>query len=234
MEENPITESKIEVTWLGHAAFMIVVNGKNLLFDPWIEGNPRSPLGSYRDIKNVDYILVSHDHRDHGLEDGAKISGTTGAAFVGVFELANRAKDLGAAKILPGNIGGIIVHKDMEIFLSSAYHSCDLGVPCGFVVRTGGTTIYHAGDTSLFRDMELIADRWNIDLALLPIGSTYTMDPYDAMRAVKLLNPKKVIPMHYNTFPQVEQDPGKFRELVHATCRNCTVIVMEPGVNVLI
>ena len=109
-----------------------------------------------------------------------------------------------------------------------------MGVPCGFVVRIGDTTIYHSRDTSLFRDMELIAERYNIDLALLPIGSTYTMDPYDAMRAVKLLNPKKVIPMHYNTFPQVEQEPEKFRHLVHANCRNCTVIVMEPGVKVIL
>ncbi len=96
-----MAESKIEVTWLGHAAFMIALNGKKLLFDPWIDGNPLSPLGSYRDIKNADYILVTHDHSDHGLEDGARISGATGAAFVGVFELANRAKDLGAANVLP-------------------------------------------------------------------------------------------------------------------------------------
>ena len=207
---------------------------KILLFDPWIDGNPSSPLGSYSDIESADYVFVTHDHRDHGLGDGAKISGATGATFVGVFELANRAKELGASNILPGNIGGVIGDEDIEIYFVQAFHSCNVGVPCGFVVRTGRKIIYHAGDTSLFQDMELIAERYNIDLALLPIGSTYTMDPYDAMRAVKLLKPRTVIPMHYNTFPQVEQDPDKFSQLVHDNCGYCRAIVMEPGESIIL
>ena len=220
------------MTWLGHSAFKIDVNGTVFIFDPWIEGNPSSPLDGYGEILKADYVLVSHDHQDHGLVDGAKISRHTGAKFVGVFELANRAKELGAENILPGNIGGTIMDDDVSIHFALAHHSCGIGTPCGFVVGTPELTVYHAGDTSLHYEMKLLGDRWNIDLALLPIGSTYTMDPADAATAADLLNAKRAIPMHYNTFPQIEMDPRKFKTLVGERESSCKVIILEPGASV--
>jgi len=229
-----LTEGSIHLTWLGHAAFRLKIGEKIFIFDPWIEGNPSSPLDSYRDIELADYVFVTHDHRDHGLLDGAKISAATGARFVGVFELVNRARELGVENALPGNLGGVIRDGDVEIYITRAYHSSGVGTPCGFVVRYGGFSVYHAGDTSLFSDMRLIGERWNIDIAFLPIGSTYTMDPHDAARAVEFLGPGIAVPMHYNTFPQVEMDPRRFEELVRESLPACNVLVMEPGKEVLL
>ncbi len=220
------------VKWLGHAAFHIRIDDVNLVFDPWIHGNPSAPIENYRELKSADLVLVSHDHRDHGLVDGARISRSTGAPLVAVFELANRAKDQGAENILPGNVGGIIKHDGMEIMFTKAYHSCGVGTPCGFMVKVKDTVVYHAGDTSLFMDMELYGQRWDVDLALLPIGSTYTMDPYDAARAVSFLNPKVAVPMHYNTFPAVKQDPGEFRKWIKKMELDTQVMILEPGLDV--
>lgn len=223
---------QVKIKWLGHAAFLLTIDENIFVFDPWIEGNPTSPLSSYEEIERADYVFISHDHRDHGLADGAKISKRTGAKLVGVFELVNRAREMGAADTLPGNLGGVIVDGEVEIFFARAYHSSAVGTPCGFLVSYKGFTLYHAGDTALYSDMKLLGERWNIDLALLPIGSTYTMDPFDASRAAAFLGAKKAIPMHYNTFPQVEADPRMFRD---ATARNgsgCEVMILEAGQSV--
>lgn len=216
------------VQWLGHSAFRLVIDDIVFLFDPWIEGNPASTQ-VVMDIKKVDYVLVSHDHRDHGLDDGVNISRKTGAYFVGVFELADLARKMGAENVLPGNIGGVIEQDGVKIYFTRAFHSSGVGAPSGFIVKVGETAVYHAGDTSLFTDMKLYGARWNIDLALLPIGSTYTMDSYDAARALGFLRAKTAIPMHYNTFPQIEKNPSIFEKYVQRMGLDSRVLILKSG-----
>ncbi len=220
-----------EITWLGHAAFKAEIGENVIFFDPWISGNPMCPIKDVKEIEKATLVLVSHDHSDHGFDDAVKICKNTGATFVGVFELAQEAKKRGVEKIVGGNISGEVKVDDITIFFTPALHSSSIGVPCGFVVRTPELTIYHAGDTGFFSEMEDISKLYEIDVAILPIGSTYTMGPKEAALAVEKLKPKIVIPCHYNTFPQIKQDPQEFKRLVGEKCR---VEILEPGKSLII
>ncbi len=191
----------MEVNYIGHSAFYVKILDKAFLFDPWINGNPVAKISS--EI-NPTHIFVSHGHKDHGLEDATKISNEKHVPLIGVFELVNVS---GAKHILPGNIGGAIKDDEVEIYITAAQHSCPYGTPAGFIVKYADKTIYHAGDTGLFSDMKLLGELYEIDLAFLPIGGTFTMSPKEAVLAAKMLKAKTVIPMHYNTFPAIEQDP---------------------------
>ena len=207
----------MRIYYIGHAAFYVDM-GVKLLFDPWIEGNP---LAKPIDEK-VDYIFVSHGHADHGLKDAIGISKKYGAPIVGVFELCNEAARENA-KTLPGNIGGLIKRDDVEIYITKAFHTCPYGNPAGFIVKHGDEVIYHAGDTGLFGDMKLLGELYDIDVALLPIGGTYTMSVREAEIAAKLLKAKHVIPMHYNTFPAIKANPHELGEKLP------NVHVVSPG-----
>ncbi len=192
----------MDVYYIGHSAFLVRIEDKRFLFDPWIEGNPVAKPPQRLD---ADYVFVSHGHRDHGLEDAKKVVGQ-GAKLVGVFELVNAA---GVERAIKGNIGGRIRDGEVEIYITPAFHSCPYGSPAGFIVKYKNRTLYHAGDTALFGDMRLLGERYSIDVAFLPIGGTYTMDVEDAKKAAQLLGAKIVVPMHYNTFPEIEEDPER-------------------------
>jgi len=202
-----------ELRFLGHAAFELRITGKTILFDPWITGNPKSPLASPDEITNADIILVTHDHYDHGFEDAVAIVKRTDATLVAIAELAGEAKAAGVSKVVSGNLGGTVGVGGIRISFVPAFHSAGVGVPCGFVVRHPDLTVYHAGDTSYFGDMHLLADE-RIDIALLPIGGTFTMDIRGAARAVEAIRPKTVVPMHYDTFPAIVADTAEFGRLV--------------------
>jgi L-ascorbate metabolism protein UlaG (beta-lactamase superfamily) len=215
-----------EITWLGHAAFRANIEGITIFFDPWVKGNPLSPIKDAGEIKEADLVLVSHDHMDHGFSEGITICKNTGATFVGVFELTEIASREGVKKTVPGNLGGEVMIDEIKVFIAPAFHSCGAGTPCGFVVMASNFTIYHAGDTSFFSDMEWIGRSYKIDLALLPIGSCFTMGPKEAAWAVEKLLPKRVIPCHYNTFPFIRQDPSIFEKLVG---KKSKVEILKPG-----
>lgn len=224
-----------KVKWLGHAAFEIVTKGgKQILIDPWITGNPASPLKKEA-FKGPDVILITHDHFDHLGEDVPFLVDDSNAIIIAQPELVKKLKEIGVAEknFIFGsgmNIGGTAVVGKVKIIMVQAFHSAVVGTPCGFIITTeDDKNIYHAGDTGIFSSMELLGSIYGINLALLPIGSVFVMDPVQASYAVKLLQPQKVIPMHYKTFPILVQDADEFTRLAGKHSPETEILVLEPG-----
>jgi L-ascorbate metabolism protein UlaG (beta-lactamase superfamily) len=219
------------IKYLGHSFFEVTITGldgsvKTLLIDPWVE-NPLSPV-KLRDFeeRKVDYILVTHDHGDH-IGDAIKLAKMTGAVIVSVYEIAEYASQE-KVKSIGGNIGGPLRISDLEVVLTPATHSSNRGVPVGFYVKGRDVSFYHAGDTGLFCEMELIGELYSPDITMLPIGGHFTMGIREAVKAVELIKPKVVIPMHYNTFPVIQADPALFKRLVEEKTKS-RVVVLKPG-----
>ena len=223
-------EKMPELTYLGHSAFSIACSKGTVLIDPFLDGNPKASIKA-KDAK-ADVILVTHAHGDH-LGDAISIAKRTGATIVGTFELANYCADKGA-KVMDGHFGGTMALPMGRAKLFPAIHSsCTddgvyLGQAASFVLEADGARMYHAGDTALFGDMRLIGEEFDLDVAMLPIGGHYTMGIEDAVRAVKMLRPVVVVPMHYSTFPPIDVDPQKFKRLVEKETRT-ECVVLKPG-----
>ena len=223
---------EVRITWLGHAAFLLKAE-KKVLIDPFISGNPKAPCSP--EELNPDIIAVTHGHRDH-LGDTIEIGKRTGCRIVSIHEVANYIKSKGV--FAEGmNKGGTVNVEGITLTMTDARHSSSIdasgfsfdgGSPAGFVVGIGGHSIYHAGDTSVFGDMKLIGELYEPELALLPIGDKFTMGIKEAVKAVELLQPKKVVPMHYSTFDVIKQDPEEFKRAVEAKS-DTQVIIMKPG-----
>jgi L-ascorbate metabolism protein UlaG (beta-lactamase superfamily) len=185
------------------------------------------------DDVSPDYILISHGHFDH-VGDAVEIAKRTGATIISTFEVVNYCQEQGAESGHGMNIGGGYNFPFGRVQLTIAHHTSMLpdgrygGDPAGFLVTTGGATIYDAADTALFGDMKLYGDMNEIDVALLPIGDNFTMGPRDALQAVKFLRPKVVIPMHYNTFDLIAQDVDAWAAQVKDET-NSSVVVLKPG-----
>ena len=218
----------MEVRYHGHACFELRGEEGSIIFDPFLRDNPQADVGP-EDV-DVDGILVSHGHSDH-IGDAVEISRRTGAVVVAPYELAVYCQEKGA-KAHPMYIGGSHRFPFGWVKLVQATHGSSLegrylGAACGFVVRLGGRTVYYPGDTGLFGDMKLIGELYPLDIAFVPIGSTFTMDMDEAVKAVEFLKPKVAIPMHYNTFPVIQADPEEFaRRLSDSSTQ---VVVMEFG-----
>jgi len=205
-----------KVTWFGHSAFEIEIAGKIVLVDPWLNGNPTSPVKA-SDLAKADIVYVTHDHSDH-LGDAFGICKRTSATFVAVVELSNHAKESGVKNVVGLNIGGGIEIKGLRLTVVQATHTASKGAATGVMMEGEGKTIYHAGDTGLFWDMHLFGELRKLDLVLIPIGGYYTMDARDAAEAIKMLKPKTVIPMHYKTFPVLAQSADEFVRNVREKC----------------
>jgi L-ascorbate metabolism protein UlaG (beta-lactamase superfamily) len=189
------------------------------------------------------HIAISHGHADH-MADAVAVAKRSGAHCVAVVELAEWLKGQGIEALSDPNLGGTVRFDWGSIKLVPAWHTSTLpgseeapfsaehgiplGTPAGFVIEIGGVTVYHAGDTCLFGDMKLIAERNPIDVALLPIGGLYTMDRHDAMVAAEFVGAKTVIPMHYDTFPPIETDAGAFKSDVESQT-SAQVVLLKPG-----
>ncbi|MGI6575623.1 MAG: metal-dependent hydrolase [bacterium] len=220
-----------KVRWLGHAAFQITTGkGRQIYIDPWLEGNPACPVKK-EDLPAADLVLVTHDHFDH-MGDAAALLQAGGGKSVGQPELIRQLERSGVAgdKLTGMNVGGSVEIDGITVTMTHAFHSAGNGAPVGFILTLeDGKVIYHSGDTGLFGDLELFGRLYHIDLALLPIGSVFTMDPKQAAVAVKLLAPKAVIPMHYGSFPILVQSAAEFNQLVAKEAPGVEAVALEPG-----
>jgi len=224
----------VKLTWLGHATFRLETpGGKTVLVDPWVMGNPLCPEKEKK-IKKVDVLLCTHGHFDH-IGDAVEIAKQHNPTVVGIFELCTWMEKKGAKKTSGMNKGGTQAVGDIKVTMVHADHSCGIldgdqiiygGEACGFVVEfQNGLKIYHAGDTAVFGDMQIIRELYAPDIALLPIGDHYVMSPREAAYACKLLKPKAVVPMHFGTFPVLNGTPAELKQLV----KDVEVVEMKPG-----
>lgn len=220
-----------KVTWYGHAALGLETDGHKIIVDPYLSDNPAASISP--EAVETDFILISHGHGDH-VGDSVEIAKRTGALVISNDEIANWFDRQGVEKTHGQHLGGGYNHPFGYLKLTFAIHGSALpdgsngGNPCGFLLTTSdGKKIYLAQDTGLFGDMKLIGEE-GLDLAVLPIGDNYTMGPDDALRAVKLLEPKVVIPIHYNTFDLLKQDENAWAERVQKET-GARVVVLKPG-----
>jgi len=220
----------IKFTWYGHAALGLETDGYKILVDPYFTGNPAASSNSQE--VEADYILITHGHSDH-VGDAVSIAKRTGAMIISNFEIAAWMEKQGVQQTHGQHIGGGHEYPFGYVKLTLALHGSALpdgsngGNPVGFLLVTrDGMKIYIAGDTGLFGDMELIGKE-GIDLAILPIGDNFTMGPDDAYKAVEMIKPKHVVPVHYNTWELIAQDAGKWSERVRKL--GVQVHVLQPG-----
>lgn len=226
---------KVKVKWLGHSGFHITSpDGKVILIDPWFEGNPMAE-GDKSSLGGAEFLLVTHDHFDHS-GDALSVAKLSGALVIGIFEITVDMKQQGLpeSQILNGgngmNIGGTVTFDGISFTMVQAYHSSTLGSPVGYVIRLeNGFTIYHAGDTGIFSEMEIIGELYRPDLAILPIGSVFTMDGLQAAKALSLLKPKFAIPMHFGTFPILDQSADTFVTKAGEMAPGVSIEVLNPG-----
>lgn len=223
----------VKLTWLGHATFRIESGSQTVLVDPWVMGNPLCPEKE-KTVKKVDVMLCTHGHFDH-IGDAVQIAKQHNPTVVGIFELCAWMEKKGAKKTSPMNKGGTQALGNIKVTMVHADHSCGIldgdqiiygGEACGFVIEfQNGLKIYHAGDTAVFGDMQIIRELYAPDIALLPIGDHYVMSPREAAYACKLLKPRAVVPMHFGTFPVLTGTPAQLKQLA----KDVEVVEMKPG-----
>jgi len=218
------------LTFLGHGTFELETGGKRVLIDPFLADNPAATVGP--DDVSPDFIVITHGHGDH-VGDVVAIAKRTGAKVIANFEITNWLQAQGVENVHAQHIGGQFDHGFGVVKLTIAHHGSMLpdgsngGNPCGVLFKLQDGNIYHAADTGLFSDMKLIGEE-GIDIAILPIGDNFTMGPDDALRAVKMIEPKRVIPDHYNTWPLIEQDADGWAGRVSSETSS-EPVVLQPG-----
>jgi L-ascorbate metabolism protein UlaG (beta-lactamase superfamily) len=223
------------ITWLGHATVLVqTARGTNVLIDPFIAQNPKYPKG-FELPEKIQYILLTHGHGDH-MSDAVPVATKHGSTVVAIYELAAYVGEKGVVNTIGINIGGTLQLEDVAATMVEAKHSAAaqdehgthyVGVATGFVMSIAdGPVLYHAGDTTVFGDMKLIAELYRPEVAMLPIGGHYTMGPKEAALATRLLAPKMVLPIHFGTFPPLKGTPEELAALVD---KDVEVVRWHPG-----
>lgn len=216
----------LKATYLSHSAFLFDDGKYKVIIDPFVSGNPNAPLG-IEEIE-ADFIVLTHAHGDH-LGDAIEIAKKRDATIIAVNELANYVADKGA-KAHNMHIGGGYDFPFGRLKFTIAHHGSAspegkyMGEAAGVLIKMGGATVYHAGDTGLFYDMKLIGDMNNVDLFCVPIGDNFTMGIDDAVKAVEFVDPALCVPIHYNTFPVIQTDPEKFKKIILSNEKKCKVM----------
>jgi L-ascorbate metabolism protein UlaG (beta-lactamase superfamily) len=222
----------VKLTWLGHSGFRLATGEHIILIDPFLSGNPVATISA--DELEADFILLTHGHGDH-VGDTVAIAKRTGAAVLGNLEVATWIGRQGVADVIAPNTGGTVELPFGSVQLTVAFHSSSMpdgsygGSPNGLAISLNdGLKLYHAGDTALFSDMQLIGENYRLDVAMLPIGDFFTMGPEESIRAIRWLKPRFVLPMHYNTFPPIAQDAADWANMVTRRTE-ASAIVLDPG-----
>lgn len=232
-------QSRPKFTYLGHATVRCdLAGGEVVLIDPWVTNNPSCP-DELKDLGRLDAILITHGHFDH-MGDAVEIARQYRPKVVaGCFEVCQYLESQGVENCSGMNLGGCQDVLGLSVTMVRADHSSAIldgdrlingGVAAGYVVRlANGYTFYHAGDTALFSDMQLIAELWRPELAFLPIGDLFTMDPHQAARACRYLGVRKVVPIHWGTFPALTGTPEQLEKALSDLGVNCEVVTLQPG-----
>ena len=226
-----------KITWLGHSTFTITTpNGKVILVDPWVMGNPMCPE-PLKKVSKLDVMLITHGHGDH-FGDAVALARAHKPQIVAIYETCLWLQSKGIPNTLPMSKGGTQKVGGIEVTMVHAVHSNSIeddgkivygGESCGYIILLpGGLTIYHAGDTGVFGDMKLIGELYAPELACLPIGDLFTMNPREAALAIRLLGVRHVIPMHYATFPALTGTPEALRDLTRDIA-GLEIYALKPG-----
>ncbi len=232
----------MEIKFHGHSCFELSEEGTTILVDPFLKPNNPAAVATADDV-DATQIAISHGHADH-MADAVPVAKRTGAHCIAAVEIANWLEARGVENVSDPNLGGTVEFDGGRVKLVPAWHTSTLpgsaeapfsaehgtavGTAAGLIIDIGGVTVYHAGDTCLFSDMKLIAERNPVDVAMLPIGGHYTMDRHDAAVAAGLIGASTVIPMHYDTFPPIETDAEAFKAEVEEKTSS-TVVLLAPG-----
>jgi L-ascorbate metabolism protein UlaG (beta-lactamase superfamily) len=221
----------VEIRFLGHACFELIEGDTRVLIDPFLNDNPSAAVGA--DEVDPTHLFLTHGHGDH-YGDIEAIAKRTGAQAVAITEIADELTEAGFENVVDPNLGGTVTFDWGWVKLTPAWHTSttpkgQVNVPAGLLVKIGGKTVYHLGDTALFSDLKLVAGRGDpIDVALMCIGGHYTMDRIDAVTAADFVGATTVIPCHYNTFPPIETDAEAFKADVEAQTSS-KVEILQPG-----
>jgi len=221
----------VEIRFLGHACFELIEGDTRVLIDPFLSDNPSAAASA--DEVDPTHIFLTHGHADH-YGDIEAIAKRTSAQVVAITEVADELTEAGFENVADPNIGGTVTFDWGWVKLTPAWHTSttpkgQVNVPAGLLVKIGGKTVYHLGDTALFSDLKLVAGRGDsIDVALMCIGGHYTMDRIDAVTAAEFVGASTVIPCHYNTFPPIETDAEAFKADVEAQTSS-KVEILQPG-----